>query len=139
MQREIQEAARAVHAELGPGYTETIYHSALQRELSERGIAHHSEGTVPVMYKSAPVGRRRPDMFIIAENGDTVIVEMKAGSSSGKGQLVQYLDLVMADENYGQIIGGAVIRFNEDLEFEYATVNHDTTEQEDLQTFKDNS
>lgn len=135
MEREIQEAAQAVHTELGPKYTETIYHSALQRELSERGIAHHSEGTVPVMYKGAPVGRRRPDMFVIAENGDTVIVELKAGSSSGKGQLIQYLDLVMDDENYGQIIGGAVIRFNNELEFEYATVNQDTTEQQELQTF----
>jgi hypothetical protein len=135
MRQKLKRAAEEVHNELGAGYTETIYHSALQRELSERGIAHHSEGTVPVMYKGAPVGRRRPDMFLVAENGDTVVVEMKAGSSSGRGQLVQYLDLVVADDNYNQIIGGAVLRFNSDLEFEYATVNHNTTEQEDLSVF----
>lgn len=117
MREELREAAEEVHSELGAGYTETVYHSALQRELSERGIAHHSEGTLPVMYKGAPVGRRRPDMFLVAENGDTVIVEMKAGSSSGKEQLLQYLDLVEADDNYGQIVGGAVIHFNDELEY----------------------
>lgn len=118
MREELLEAAEEVHDELGEGYTETVYHSALQRELSERGIAHHSEGTVPVMYKGAPVGRRRPDMFLIGEEG-TILVEMKAGSSSGEEQLLQYLDIVGENPNYGQIIGGAVIRFNEEVEFQF--------------------
>jgi len=137
MERELHRASKEVHSELGSGWTETIYHSAMQRELSERGMAHHSEGTVPVMYKGAPVGRRRPDMFVVAENGDTIIVEMKASSSSGKTQLFQYLDLVMNDENYGKIIGGAVIRFNDKVEFEYAPVKPDKTEQENLLTFNE--
>lgn len=135
MEREITKAAEEVHTELGAGYTETVYHSAMQRELSERGIAHHSEGTVPIMYKGAPVGRRRPDMFIVAENGDTVVVELKANSSSGTNQLLQYLDLVASDSNYGQIIGGAVIRFNDELEVEYAPVRHATTEDKSLHDY----
>lgn len=123
MRDELLAAVEEVHDELGPGFTETVYHSALQRELSERGIAHHSEGTIPVMYKGAPVGRRRPDMFLVDEDGDTVIVELKAGSSSGKAQLLEYLDLVADDHNYEQIIGGAVVRFNDVLEFDYEDVS----------------
>lgn len=125
MEEKLQSAAEEVHTELGGGWSETIYHTALQRELSERGVAHHSEGTIPVMYRGAPVGRRRPDMFLVEEHGDTVIVELKAGSSSGTAQLEQYLELVETDDNYGQIVGGAVIRFNETCEFEYHTVAGD--------------
>jgi GxxExxY protein len=136
MRRVLKESAKAVHGELGKGWSETIYHSALQRELSESGVAHHSEGTLPVMYRGAPVGRRRPDMFLVAENGDTLIVEMKAGSSSGKDQLIQYLNLATTDDNYEHIIGGAVIRFNEELEFEYAQVSAENTKQEDLFSFE---
>jgi GxxExxY protein len=129
MEQVLQSAAEDVHDVLGDGWSETIYHTALQRELSERGVAHHSEGTIPVMYRGAPVGRRRPDMFLIGEDGDTVIVELKAGSSSGKVQLEQYLEVVKNDNNYGKkygrIVSGAVIRFNEDCEFEYYDVEGD--------------
>lgn len=119
MKRQLKEAAQEVHDVLGSGWSESIYHRALERELSERGIPFHSEGTISVMYKGAPVGRRRPDLFVIEESGDTVVVELKAGSSSGSDQLSEYLDMTKADENLGRISGGAVIRFNEELEFEY--------------------
>lgn len=124
MKDDLYEAVEEVFEHLGSGWSETIYHSALQRELSERGIAHHSEGTIPVMYKGAPVGRRRPDMFLVDEDGETVIVELKAGSSSGRAQLLEYLDIVADDHNYNQIVGGAVVRFNDELEFEYEDVSN---------------
>ena len=104
---------------LGAGWSESIYHRALERELSERQIPFHSEGTIPVMYRGAPVGRRRPDLFIVPEVGGTVIVELKAGSNSGSAQLAQYLDMTEDDANLGYIRGGAVIRFNEEVEYEF--------------------
>jgi GxxExxY protein len=119
MRRELEEAAEAVHSELGGNWSESIYHRALERELSERGIPFHSEGTIPVIYKGAPVGRRRPDLFIVPEDDATIVVELKAGSSSGGDQLLQYLDMVEDDSNLGYIRGGAVIRFNEGLEMEF--------------------
>ncbi len=118
MSNQLKEAAEAVHNELGAGFSESIYHRALERELSERGVAFHSEGTIPVMYKGAPVGRRRPDLFIVEDDGTVTIVELKAGSSSGEAQLEQYLGLVSADSNFGKIGGGALIQFNASLEFE---------------------
>lgn len=119
MRAKLEEAAQAVLDELGSGWSESIYHRSLERELSERGIPFHSEGTIPVLYKGAPVGRRRPDLFLLADNGDTVIVELKAGSSSGSAQLKQYLDLTEGSEDLGYIRGGALIQFNDEVEMEF--------------------
>lgn len=118
----IRQSAQRVFDELGSGFSETVYHSALERELSERGIPFHSEGTIPVMYRGAPVGRRRPDLFVFVD-GECVVVELKAGANSGKKQLLQYLDLVDTDSNIGPLRGGAVIRFNDEFEFEYREVD----------------
>lgn len=119
MREELESAAEVVFDELGSGWSESIYHRAMERELSERGIAFHSEGTIPVMYKGAPVGTRRPDLFVVAENGDTTIVELKAGNNSGWFQLEEYIDLTEASDDLGHICGGAVIRFNDSVEMEF--------------------
>ena len=126
MKKLLKEAAEEVHETLGSGFTESVYHRALERELSERQVPFHSEGTIPIMYKGAPVGRRRPDLFIVPEEGSTIVVELKAGSSSGKTQLNQYLDMTEADNNLGEIRGGAVIRFNSELEFEFVELDEDS-------------
>lgn len=118
MREKLREAAEEVHETLGSGFTESVYHKALIRELSERGIAHHTEGPLTVMYKGAPVGRRRPDLFVVTEYG-VLIVELKADSSSGEEQLQQYLGMSVDDENLGEVVGGVVIRFNDELEYEY--------------------
>jgi len=119
MRERLLEAAEEVFEELGPGFTESVYHRALERELSERQIPFHSEGTILIMYKGAPVGRRRPDLFIVPDLGGTIIVELKAGSKSGTGQLAQYLDMTEQSSDLGYIRGGAVIRFNEEVEYEF--------------------
>lgn len=119
MRKRLEEAAQEVFDELGAGWSESVYHRSLERELSERSIPFHSEGTIPVMYKGAPVGRRRPDLFVVPDVGGTIVVELKAGSNSGRAQLAQYLDMTEDDENLGYIRGGAVIRFNEELEYEF--------------------
>ena len=113
MEDRILDAVSEVHDELGSGFTETIYHSALSRELSERGIAHASEVSIPVFYKGVSVGRRRPDMFIMNDDGEKIITELKAGSSSGEEQLDQYMDIISDDDNYTDIVGGCLIRFND--------------------------
>lgn len=136
MEDRLKRAAEEVHAVLGAGFTETIYHSAYQSELSERGIRHVSEGSVPVYYKGAPVGRRRPDMFVKTETGETILLELKAGSNSGREQLFEYLDLVEANDNYPRLMGGAVVRFNETVEFEYKVVRTDIGSQEEIHDFE---
>jgi len=115
----LEEAAQEVFDELGGGWSESIYHRALERELSERGIAFHSEATVPVLYKGSPVGRRRPDLFVIDEDGKTIIVELKAGSNAGWAQLEQYIQLTETSDDLGEIRGGALIQFNTEMNMEF--------------------
>jgi len=137
----IIDAVDEISNELGPGFSESIYHRALERELSERGIPFHSEGTISVMYKGAPVGRRRPDLFIVRDGG-VIILELKA-SGSGRNQLEQYIDLVSVDDNFGELLGGAVVNFGDgsielwdrsiNLSVRITCTNCDTTEQYSLQ------
>lgn len=126
MREKLEEAAQEVHDELGTQWTESIYHRSFERELSERGIAFSSEGTISVMYKGSPVGRRRPDLFVTDENGDTIIVELKADNSGGWAQLEQYIGLTESSADLGTISGGALIKFNNELEFEFVELIEDT-------------
>jgi len=117
---ELEEAAKEVHETLGNGYTENVYHRSLERELSERGVAFSSEGSIPIFYKGSPVGRRRPDLFVKGEDG-TIIVELKAGTNSGGQQLLQYLDLLGEDDNF-DISDGYLIQFNAECQIESKAV-----------------
>lgn len=67
-------AAIAVHRELGPGFVESIYESALVIELEARGIPHTRQLVVPVSYRGVVVGTHRLDLFV----EDTIVVELKA-------------------------------------------------------------
>lgn len=107
-------AAECVHEALGAGHTENTYHRALERELSERGVPFASETTIPINYKGMSVGQRRPDMFVHSDNG-TIVVELKAGSTAGEAQLVDYQRILEDDDNY-DIACGVLIRFNDDVE-----------------------
>lgn len=118
MREQLEEAAEAVFAELGPGWSESVYHKAMLRELSERGIPHYTEGSIAVMYKGWSVGTRRPDISV-QTNDSVIIVELKAGSNRGQSQLKQYLKMGEASADLGTISGGALIQFNDDLECEY--------------------
>lgn len=113
---DLLEAAGEVHDELGPGYTEAIYHRALEHELSSRGISFSSEATLTIRYKGAPVGRRRPDLFVTADDGP-ILVELKADTQTGPEQLDQYVDLSVDDTNFDDVQGGVLLQFNDALEY----------------------
>jgi len=71
------------------------------------------------MYKGGSVGTRRPDLMVQMEDDRSVIVELKAGSNRGMSQLAQYLDMAEATNDLGKIRGGALIKFNDEMEFEF--------------------
>lgn len=121
---ELAEAVEEVHETLGPGFTETVYHSALLVELSKRGIETSTEATIPVLYKGHSVGQRRPDLFVESED-ESLVVELKAGSDRGDEQLLQYLDLLDGDGNF-DIDEGWLVKFNEDVEI--IKKNNDTSD-----------
>jgi GxxExxY protein len=67
-------AALAVHKELGPGFLESIYHSALRVALEHRSIPFESQFPADVYFENELVGRARIDLVVAHE----IIVELKA-------------------------------------------------------------
>jgi GxxExxY protein len=67
-------AAIEVHRDLGPGFLESAYESALVVELRERRIPFEQQKTIPLFYKRHTVGLHRLDLLV----GGRVIVEFKA-------------------------------------------------------------
>jgi GxxExxY protein len=66
-------AAIEVHKQLGPGFLETVYESALVIELDHRGIPFTRQKMVPISYRGIEVGFHRLDLFV----NDEIVVELK--------------------------------------------------------------
>jgi GxxExxY protein len=67
-------AALAVHRELGPGFLESVYHSAMRVSLTHRGISFDSELPVDLTFEGVPVGRARIDLVIARQ----IVLELKS-------------------------------------------------------------
>ena len=83
-------AAMELHRILGPGFLETVYQSALARELTLRGIPFEQQVHLPVSYKDVLVGEFIADFIIDGK----LIVEIKAVSnfnSQHQAQAMHYL------------------------------------------------
>jgi GxxExxY protein len=63
-----------VHRHLGPGYLETYYEEALEREFKARGIRYVRQFPFVVSYKGDPVGEGRLDFLV----EDAVVLELKS-------------------------------------------------------------
>lgn len=111
----VEECARDVQDELGPHLRENAYQEALKVALSDEGIQHTEEATIPVMYRGFPVARIHPDMII--GDDERYILELKV-DRDGSDQLQTYLNY--ADEvEMEDIEGGLMLSFGEGL-----TVKH---------------
>jgi GxxExxY protein len=83
-------AAMEVHNVLGPGFLESIYQAALERELTLRGIPFDHQVELPVSYKGDLVGVYRADLIVDGK----IIVEIKGISklnASHQAQALHYL------------------------------------------------
>ncbi len=83
-------AAFEVHRELGSGFLEKVYETALVRELESRGLHARSQAEIAVHYKGQTVGVYYVDVLV----GDKVICEIKATehlASVHEAQLLHYL------------------------------------------------
>jgi GxxExxY protein len=83
-------AAMEVHTILGPGFLESVYQAALERELTLRGIPFEKQVELPVSYKETLVGEYIADFIIDGK----LIVEIKAVSnfnSQHQAQAMHYL------------------------------------------------
>lgn len=88
----IMHAAFEVHNELGPGFPESIYEEAMNRELTSRGVQLERQKKVKVYFKGEPLGE-----FILdnVANG-RMILEYKAVSELARIHEQQALSYLKA-------------------------------------------
>jgi GxxExxY protein len=67
-------AALAVHRELGPGFLESVYHSAIRVSLTHRAIPFESQLPIDIGFEGVPVGRARIDLVIARQ----IVLELKS-------------------------------------------------------------
>ena len=83
-------AAMEVHRILGPGFLESVYQAALEKELTLRGIPFQHQVELPVSYKGDVIGVYKADLVI----DNKIIVEIKGISRlnvSHQAQALHYL------------------------------------------------
>ncbi len=80
-----------VYGELGYGFRENIYQTALSLKLKERGILHKTESPIKVRFMNQKIGEYFADLVV----EDSVILELKAVESlteNHEAQLLNYLN-----------------------------------------------
>jgi len=83
-------AAFEVHRELGPGFLEKVYETALLRELSWLSLKAEAQAAIPVAYKGEPVGMYYADILVEG----LVLCELKAADGLlpvHEAQVLHYL------------------------------------------------
>ena len=89
---DVKQMVRDVYSELGPGYSERVYHNAMEVLLREKKIPYESERHILVRFRGHVVGQLRADIII----DDRIILELKAIKTLTDGMELQaqkYLDL----------------------------------------------
>jgi GxxExxY protein len=67
-------AALAVHKGLGPGFLESVYHSAMRISLTHRAIPFESQLPIDIRFEGVPVGRARIDLVVAQQ----IVLELKS-------------------------------------------------------------
>ena len=80
-------AAMEVHKILGPGFLESVYQLALEKELSLRFIPFQHQVELPVSYKETLVGVYKADLIV----DNKIILEIKGISRLNAAHAAQAL------------------------------------------------
>ena len=115
----IHQYAQHVYKVLGPGFSERIYHNALEVVLRKNGVRYETERIVPIVFEEHTIGNLRADLIL---NNKTV-VELKSVKTVNDVMVTQaqnYLRLTGFPEAY-------LINFpptlNTELKIRYVTLN----------------
>lgn len=88
----IQECAKRVWESLGPGYSERVYHNAMEVLLRLRGVSYETERIIPIEFMGHVVGNLRADLVVFK----SLVVELKAVRAikeDNRVQAMKYLEL----------------------------------------------
>jgi GxxExxY protein len=115
----IHQYAQYVYKTLGPGFSEKIYHNAMEVVLRKNGVHYETERIVPIVFENHTIGNLRADLIL---NNKTVL-ELKSVKTVNDVMVTQaqnYLKLTGLPEAY-------LINFpptlNTELEIRYVTLN----------------
>jgi len=95
-----------IYDKLGSGFDEVVYQKAFEVGLRLRRIPYEAQRVVPVFYEGFYIGEGKPDL-IVGENGDRLVIELKAVESVGHKERTQI-------ENYLRVLNisfGLLINF----------------------------
>lgn len=95
----IHEYVKEIYALLGPGFSERVYHNALEIILRENGISYETERIIPIVFKGHTIGNLRADIII----EKTTVVELKSVKTITDAMVYQarnYLKLLNLTEAY---------------------------------------
>src|ERR1017187_4946311 len=91
--------ATDVYGKLGSGYSEEVYHRAMQVGLRLAGLRYDSKKVVELIYEDHYVGEAFPDLVVLTDS-QKIIVELKAVQSklgpAEEQQLRNYMGLLRA-------------------------------------------
>ena len=115
----IHQYAQYVYKTLGPGFSEKIYHNAMEVVLRKNGIHYETERIVPIVFEGHTIGNLRADIII----NNKIVLELKSVKTVNDVMVTQaqnYLKLTGLTESY-------LINFpptlNTELEIRYVTLN----------------
>jgi GxxExxY protein len=101
----IEKYARHIHATLGTGYSERVYHNAMEVLLRKHSVPYESERVVPVEFEGHVIGNLRADIIVDRR----VVLEFKSIAKIGdkeEQQARNYLRLLNLGEamliNFGK-------------------------------------
>jgi len=107
----IAEACESVHTALGGGFSERVYHNALEVYFRLNQITYDSELVVPVAYQGHQVGSVRIDLMVDGK----VVVECKA--IAGKLRAVDREQLMKYIRLCPYVKAGVLVNFGTELSY----------------------
>ena len=115
----IQQYAAHVYKVLGPGYSERVYHNAMEVVLRKNRVHYETERIVPIVFEEHTIGNLRADLIL----DNKTVLELKSVKTVNDVMITQA-------QNYLRLTGfseGYLINFpptlNTELEIRYVTLN----------------
>ena len=99
MSVDVPSLAKRIYAALGPGYSERVYHNAMEVELRKSGVPYETERHVPIKYEGHVIGTLRSDIIIDRR----VVLEFKAVAKINDAAITQariYLEQLDLNEAF---------------------------------------
>jgi len=87
--------------DLGPGYSESVYHNAFEVALRLNSVNYETERIIPIFFQGHNVGNVRSDLII----DNSVVVELKSVSKlkqENRNQVNNYMKLLKL--NHGILV-----------------------------------